>query len=65
MSSNKLTVFRNKHLFAEVHELRGDGWHETKRYNYGLEEDLEEGVRPPAPISPPSFQRGLTLATRA
>ena len=43
MSSNKLTVFRNKHLFAEVHELRGDGWHETKRYNYGLEEDLEEG----------------------
>ena len=36
-------VFRNKHLFAELHELRGDGWHEVRRWNYGLEEDLEEG----------------------
>ena len=60
-----LTMFKKKHLFVELHELRGDEWHETKRYNYGLEEDLEEGVRPPAPISPPSSQRGLTLATRA
>jgi len=37
-----LNMFRKKHLFVELHELRGDEWHETKRYNYGLEEDLED-----------------------
>ena len=30
-------VFRNKHLFAELHELRGDGWHEVRRWNYEAE----------------------------
>ena len=60
-----LTMFSKRHLFVELHELKNNEWHETKRYNYGLEEDLEEGVRPRAPISPPSSQRGLTLATRA
>ncbi|KAH8052069.1 hypothetical protein JL722_10519 [Aureococcus anophagefferens] len=38
-------VFRNRHLFAEMHELRKDGWHETRRWNYGLEEDLEEDCK--------------------
>ena len=38
-----LTMFKKKHLFVELHELRGDEWHETKRYNYGLEEDLITG----------------------
>ena len=38
-----LFMFKKKHLFVELHELRGDEWHETKRYNYGLEEDLITG----------------------
>ena len=28
-----LFMFKKKHLFVELHELRGDEWHETKRYN--------------------------------
>ena len=38
-----MIMFKKKHLFVELHELRGDEWHETKRYNYGLEEDLITG----------------------
>ena len=33
---------RRRHLFVELHELKNNEWHETKRYNYGLEEDLED-----------------------
>ena len=36
-------MFKKKHLFVELHELRGDEWHETKRANHGLEEDLDSG----------------------
>ena len=35
-----LTMFSKRHLFVELHELKNNEWHETKRYNYGLEEDL-------------------------
>ena len=38
-----LSMFSKKHLFVELHELKNNEWHETKRYNYGLEEDLDEG----------------------
>ena len=31
-----LIMFKKKHLFVELHELRGDEWHETKRYNLGV-----------------------------
>uniref|UniRef100_A0A7S4PXY8 Band 3 cytoplasmic domain-containing protein n=2 Tax=Alexandrium monilatum TaxID=311494 RepID=A0A7S4PXY8_9DINO len=33
---------RRKHLFIELHEFQGASWHETHRWNYGLEEDLVE-----------------------
>jgi len=41
-SKDGIQMFRKRHLFAEMHELRGDGWHETHRWNYGLQEDLRE-----------------------
>ena len=31
-----LFMFKKKHLFVELHELRGDEWHETKRYDLGV-----------------------------
>jgi NhaA family Na+:H+ antiporter len=33
-------MFRTKHIFVEMLEFRGDHWHETHRWNHGLEEDL-------------------------
>eukprot|EP00929_Paragymnodinium_shiwhaense_P029412 TRINITY_DN16861_c0_g1_i1.p1 TRINITY_DN16861_c0_g1~~TRINITY_DN16861_c0_g1_i1.p1 ORF type:complete len:967 (-),score=177.36 TRINITY_DN16861_c0_g1_i1:213-3113(-) len=33
-------MFKTKHLFVELHEFRRDHWHETHRWNHGLQEDL-------------------------
>jgi len=41
VDEKNLQMFRKKHLFVEMHELNDKEWHETKRWNYGLEEDLQ------------------------
>eukprot|EP00929_Paragymnodinium_shiwhaense_P083459 TRINITY_DN4448_c0_g1_i5.p1 TRINITY_DN4448_c0_g1~~TRINITY_DN4448_c0_g1_i5.p1 ORF type:complete len:931 (-),score=164.69 TRINITY_DN4448_c0_g1_i5:298-3090(-) len=33
-------MFKTKHLFVELHEYRHDHWHETHRWNHGLQEEL-------------------------
>jgi hypothetical protein len=38
--------FKRKQLFVEMDELRGDQWRETHRWNFGLEEDLDEDGEP-------------------
>ncbi|KAJ8607687.1 hypothetical protein CTAYLR_007305 [Chrysophaeum taylorii] len=40
VDEKNLVMFRKKHLFVEMHELGDKEWHETHRWNYGLEEDL-------------------------
>jgi len=39
VDEQNLVMFRKKHLFVEMHELDEKEWHETKRWNYGLEEE--------------------------
>lgn len=43
VDEKNLVMFRKKHLFVEMHELNNQEWHETHRWNYGLEEDLDKG----------------------
>eukprot|EP00929_Paragymnodinium_shiwhaense_P067683 TRINITY_DN34032_c0_g1_i1.p1 TRINITY_DN34032_c0_g1~~TRINITY_DN34032_c0_g1_i1.p1 ORF type:complete len:1001 (+),score=162.92 TRINITY_DN34032_c0_g1_i1:194-3196(+) len=33
-------MYKAKHLFVELHEFKHDHWHETHRWNHGLQEDL-------------------------
>ena len=42
VDEKNLQIIRKKHLFVEMHELNENDqeWHETKRWNYGLEEDV-------------------------
>ena len=47
-SSDAMKLFSHKPLFAELTELRGDRsvgeghWHKLCRWNFGLQEDLDE-----------------------
>ena len=35
-AEQNLQMFKKKHLFVELHELKGDEWHETKRRARGV-----------------------------
>lgn len=48
VNEKNFLMFRKKHLFVEMHELSNSEWHETHRWNYGLEEDMKLGEWTPA-----------------
>ncbi|KAJ8598566.1 hypothetical protein CTAYLR_001678 [Chrysophaeum taylorii] len=64
IDEKNLTMLRRKHLFVEMHELNDREWHETRRCNYGLEEDLEGSGWSRAHLPKVSMFRMMALRER-